>query len=326
MRAMDSNLISLARTIRRSTAFKNVVAAPKRLTVRVQQRLNRGIFSVEIHSNLGFFAIMQMILLILVHCRKNGLHPDISAKGGNYGEETGTIDWFLELFEATQKPSATIAARLADRTDIRTSTVRNEWDLGFKSQYDKRVSLAEASELFNAHYRPAAAVSAEVDSIMRRIGVSATTLAVHYRGTDKVHEAGLVPWSTVCEHAAQIARSKPWLKEIMLATDEIEFADYFRKWPFELPVIAAPAEYLPVGDRPVHFSGHPGLAIGREALITSLLLSRCGFLLKTASYLSGWAKIFNPELRVWLMAPRVEPRFFPDRALWHDQQSGRATA
>jgi hypothetical protein len=187
-----------------------------------------------------------------------------------------------------------------------------------------RLSLAEASELFNGHYRPAPAVRAEVESIVKRIGISETTLAVHYRGTDKVHEAGQVSWSVVCERVATLASTRPQLTELFLATDEVEFAEYFKNWPFKLPVIVAPAEFLPVGNRPVHFSGHPGLAIGREALVTCLLLARCGFLFKTSSYLSAWAKIFNPALPVWLISPQIGTGFFPDRALWHDQQSGKA--
>lgn len=320
---MALGLIGIARKVRRSATFKVAVSTPKRLTLRAQQRLNAGIFSVEIQANAGFFAIMQMILFILMHCREHGLYPDISAKGGIYGEETGTVDWFSALFESIQIPSPAIAARLVERKNIRTSRVRDEGELGFRSRYDLRLSLADASKLFNGHYRPATAVLAEVESIGRRIGISESTLAVHYRGTDKVHEAGLVPWERVCQRVAAIAGNNPQLTEIFLATDEVEFAAYFGKWPFKLPVIGAPAEYLPVGSRPVHFSGHPGLAIGREALVTCLLLARCGFLLKTASYLSAWAKIFNPELPVCLIAPSLGSGFFPDRALWHDQQSGR---
>jgi hypothetical protein len=51
-------------------------------------------------------------------------------------------------------------------------------------------------------------------------------------------------------------------------------------------------------------------------------LSRCGFLIKTASYLSAWSKILNPELPVWLVAPPIGGGFFPDRVLWHDQEAG----
>jgi hypothetical protein len=74
--------------------------------------------------------------------------------------------------------------------------------------------------------------------------------------------------------------------------------------------------------RATEYFGHPGLAIGREALVTCLLLSRCGFLIKTPSYLSGWAKIFNPLLPVWLISPLLSRGLFPDRQLWMDQESG----
>jgi hypothetical protein len=320
---MISALLNFARGMRRSSGFKRAIATPKRLKIRLQQKLNRGIFSVELHTNAGFFASMQTIVFILVYCRENSLYPDISAKGGTYGEKTGTVDWFNGLFESIQKPAPSIADRLAQRTTIRTSIIKDEGELGFRSQYDARLSLVEASALFNGRYRPSAAVHAEVQAIAGKIGISRSTLAVHYRGTDKVSEAGVAPWSQVCARVAAVAANSPWLTKIFLATDELAFGEYFMNWAFKVPVIAAPAEYMPVGNRPVHFSGHPGLAIGREALVTCLLLARCGFLVKTASYLSGWAKIFNPELPVLLLAPQIGARFFPDRALWNDQQSAR---
>lgn len=322
---MAPNILSIAKSIRRSSAFKTAVATPKRLAVKRQQRLNRGIYSVEIQANSGFFAVMQMILYMLMYCRENDLYPDISARGGIYGDETVSIDWFAALFEIIQKPTFLVADRLSARTDIRTSRVKNEAELGFRSRYERHLTLAAASEIFNGHYRPSAAIREDVDSIVCSLGISETTMGVHYRGTDKVYEAGLVPWSDVCQRVATTARNRPQLKELLLATDEVGFVEYFKNWSFDLPVIVVPAEYLATGDRPCSFqwSPWPGNWSGR-ALITCLLLARCGFLLKTSSYLSGWAKLFNPGLPVWLISPQLGAGWFPDRALWHDQQSGRA--
>jgi hypothetical protein len=320
---MLSNILALARRIRRSDPFKSVVGIPKRLQMNSIQRTNKGIFSIEIESRTGFFAIMQMILFILVYCKEKGLFPDISAAGGIYGEPTAKVDWFRQLFDTLREPEGAVADRLAERSSIRKSKIKDVSELGFRAHYEMRLSLAAASSLFNGTYRPTADVRAEVDSIAKGLGISQSTLAVHYRGTDKVHEAEPIPWQVVCERVETIARKRPQLTEIFLATDDVQFAEFFQSYPFKLPVLLAPAAYLPKGNTPVHFSGHPGLAIGREALITCLLLARCGFLLKTASYLSGWAKIFNPSLDVWLISPQIGNGFFPDRALWSDQLSGK---
>ena len=181
------------------------------------------------------------------------------------------------------------------------------------------------SSLFNDHYRPAADVIADVDSISNALDISKVTLAVHYRGTDKVHEAGQVSWDLICGSVDRILVQRPDLTAILLASDDVGFIEFFKNRRFKPPVILAPAAYMPKGSTPIHFSGHPGLAIGREALVTCLLLARSGFLIETTSYLSGWAKIFNPSLPVWLLSPQLGRGFFPDRALWSDQVPGRVS-
>jgi hypothetical protein len=321
---MLSKALSLARRIRRSGRFKSTAGLPKRLLVKLAQRRNKGIFSIEIESRIGFFAIMQMILFILVYCEEKGLFPDVGAAGGIYGEPTAKVDWFRQLFDCIREPGSAIADRLRRRSGISTSKIKDISELGFRSQYEMGLTLAGASELFNRTYRPNAGVVEEVASIAKRLGISRSTLAVHFRGTDKVHEAAPMPWATVCERVEAVLRNRPDLTEIFLATDDVGFAEFFKRHPFGLPVIAAPAKYLPKGNTPIHFSGHPGLAIGREALITCLLLAECGFLVKTPSYLSAWSKILNPSLDVWLISPSIGAGFFPDRVLWADQLSGKA--
>jgi hypothetical protein len=112
----------------------------------------------------------------------------------------------------------------------------------------------------------------------------------------------------------------PHLTNIFVSSDEAAFLEYFAAWPFRKPVKVAPAKLLARGDAPVHFSGYPGLEIGREALVSSLLLANCGFLIKTPSYLSAWSKIFNPSLPVKLVSPpRPDAFWFPDSRLWLEQ-------
>jgi hypothetical protein len=316
------NLINIARGIKRSTAFQNVVATPKRLAIARHQRANRGIFSIEIEANAGLFAVMQLVLFVLVHCEKHRLFPDISAKGGLYGEHTGTVDWFGMMFERTKVPDAAVRDRLSTRANIHTSRIKGVYELGFRERYERELSLAMASALFTRYYRVSRDIEASVDHFFSGIGPTQETLAVHYRGTDKIYEADRVPWDVMCSAVQQAVRDRPFLRRILVASDETRFIEFCRGYAFSLPVVATPAQYMPRGEKPVHFSGHPGVEIAREALVTCVMLSRCGFLIKTASYLSAWSKILNPELPVWLVAPPIGGGFFPDRVLWHDQEAG----
>src|SRR3984957_11111791 len=162
---MLTKVIGIARQIRRSGGFRTAVSIPRRIAVAMRQKTNNGVFSVEIEGDCGFFAIMQMILFILVHCEKNDLYPDISAKGGMYGEKNATVDWFKQLFASVYVPKPLIAQRLIKRTDIRTSKIKGIDDLGFRARYEMDLTLEESSELFGKYYQPSTNVVAEVDSI-----------------------------------------------------------------------------------------------------------------------------------------------------------------
>jgi len=277
--------------------------------------LNRGIFAIEIQENSGFFSVMQMVLFILMYCEEKCLVPCITARGGLYGDPEGKTDWFSAFFEPVREAAASMHKR-----KVRTSTVRDLVQLGFRQRYEAQLRLASASELFFAHYRPAAHVVDEVDAVCRKLEVGPTTLGAHFRGTDKTLEAIPVSWEAFCRHVEATLAENPHLTDIFVSSDEPAFLQFFVAWPFRKPVKVAPARLLAWGNTPIHFSGYPGLEIGREALVSSLLLSNCGFLVKTPSYLSAWSRIFNPSLQVKLVSPpRPDAFWFPDSRLWLEQ-------
>ncbi|RDK04350.1 hypothetical protein [Paraburkholderia lacunae] len=312
---MLRKVVERAKQIRRSEGFKHSVAMPSRMSLHATQRLNKGVFAIEIQENSGFFSVMQMVLFILMYCDEKQLTPRISARRGIYGDPEGKMDWFSAFFETVQKPSGTTSTQ-----NVRTSTVRDLVQLGFRQRYEQRLQLKSASELFFAHYRPAAHIFDEVSSICERLEIGPSTLGAHFRGTDKSREAVPVSRSNFCRLVESMLAENPHLTSIFVSSDEQAFIDFFVAWPFSKPIKVAPAKLLANGSTPVHFSGYPGLEIGREALISSLLLSNCGFLVKTPSYLSAWSKIFNPSLRVRLASPpRPDAFWFPDSRLWLEQ-------
>jgi hypothetical protein len=301
--------------LRRSEGFKHSVSTPIRVSLHARQRLNKGVFAIEIRENSGFFSVMQMVLFILMHCEEKRLTPLISARGGIYGDPEGKIDWFSALFETVRTSS-----EAPPMQKVRTSTVRDLVQLGFRQRYEAGLRLKSASELFLSHYRPAAHIVDEVSAICKRLEIDKSTLGVHFRGTDKKLEAVPVSWKTFCQLVESTLAENPHLTSIFVSSDEQAFIDFFVAWPFIAPVKVAPAKLLANGSMPIHFSGYPGLEIGREALVSSLLLSNCGFLVKTPSYLSAWAKIFNPSLSVKLSSPpRPDAFWFPDSRLWLDE-------
>ncbi|WP_420992301.1 hypothetical protein ACKI2N_030535 [Cupriavidus sp. 30B13] len=309
---MLQEVMERARRIRRSERFKYAAATFARLSLHATQRLNPGVFAIDIHENSGFFSVLQMVLFILMYCDEKGLVPRISAHGPIYGAPDGTVDWFSTFFETVQAPPDMPPAR-----KIRTSTVQDLVQLGFRKRYEARLEIRSASALFRAHYRPAAFIVDEVDALCGTIGIGDDTLGVHFRGTDKRHEAESMSWEAFCQAVAAALAENPRLSNIFVSSDEAAFLDFFVAWPFGKPVRVAPSRLLADGSMPIHFRGYAGLEIGREALVSSLLLSRCGYLVKTPSYLSAWSKIFNPALPVRLASPpRPDAFWFPDSQLW----------
>ena len=53
---MLKKVVDRAKQIRRSEGFKLSVATPQRLSLLARQRLNRGVFAIEIQENSGFFS------------------------------------------------------------------------------------------------------------------------------------------------------------------------------------------------------------------------------------------------------------------------------
>jgi hypothetical protein len=316
---MFGKLIDIARQVRRSEGFKNTLNTPTRISVHARQRLNGGYFAIEIRANSGFFSVMQIVLCILLYCDEKNLTPLVSARGGSYGDLQGKVDWFAEYFDhiapATVRPM---------RRRMRTSIVSDLGDLGFR-RYESGLDLKRASAMFLSNYRPSASIRAEVDNVCQQLGIGASTLGVHFRGTDKKFEAHTIEWDALCRMIEKTLADKPHLTNLFVSSDEQPFLDFFVKWNFAVPVSIAPATLLATGEKPVHFSGHRGLDIGREALVASLLLANCGYLMKTPSYLSAWSKIFNPSLPVELVvAPRENACWFPDSRIWMEQQARNA--
>jgi hypothetical protein len=157
-----------------------------------------------------------------------------------------------------------------------------------------RLPRRRGHELIERYIRPVARIREKVDTWARERFAGAHVIGVHYRGTDKHHDAPRVPYEAVAAavRARVPADGAAW--KVFLATDEQPCLDFLR---------ARFAGRLECLDMRRSTDGGPIDVIlgdnfrkGEDAVLDCLLLARCDFLVRTASNLSLCSTLFNPDL------------------------------
>ena len=86
-----------------------------------------------------------------------------------------------------------------------------------------------------------------------------------------------------------------------MATDEPEFLDHVRaRYPAD-KVKDLDCKWIFPNAQPAHLTPGNGPEKAREALLTMLVLARCGLCIRTPSNLSHWAQILSPDLPIILI-------------------------
>ena len=144
-------------------------------------------------------------------------------------------------------------------------------------------------------------------------------LGLHYRGTDKnksLVETNYVSPEDFLALVRDFVATHPDLATIYVASDEAAFVEKVRSQHPTLRILNSGAV--------THHktaTAENNFAKGDHALLDCLLLSRCRYLLKCQSALSGFAKILNPQLEAYrLSANKLAPwcfgnPYFPDAFL-----------
>lgn len=199
-------------------------------------------------------------------------------------------------------------------------TFEEAWRRGWATKAEDLHSFRSAGALWNSRFSLAPGLQEELDAAAARLPTDGVVLGVHFRGTDKYLEARPVApadmWTLVEDF---VTRSADDVAAIFVATDGEEFAKLAEKRvagglrsrhgrPVKLVMNPSARSQ---SDQPLHKQGScpPGLA--KEALLDALMLSRCDVVLKTASQLSAWSKVFNPSLQMFRVNA-FYPHWFPD--------------
>jgi hypothetical protein len=144
------------------------------------------------------------------------------------------------------------------------------------------------NRLWNLYFR----IPDRTQAAAGRISLSPNSLGVHYRGNDKNQsswDTNPVSQEDFLTLVEDFLKKHLHIKSIFVATDEFSFVDRALRQ-------LSPLRVINLGEVPFHKASQNVPHNGDRALLDCLLLSRCKYLLKCSSALSGFAKVLNPQL------------------------------
>ncbi|WP_354168119.1 MULTISPECIES: hypothetical protein [unclassified Bradyrhizobium] len=199
--------------------------------------------------------------------------------------------------------------------DLTYLCVRNELSYG-GFDVPNHLSIEEAHRTFFKYYQFNPKIEKVVDDFLQREKITQFDVSIHYRGTDKKLEASSASFESVAQKLKGLKALSGDVRHIFLATDSAEFEQYIRPQFPEMRFFSFQlSEAAPIGV-PRHFSDINADLKATEALANMLLLGKARFCIRTVSYMSAWAKIFNPALKVATLNKLIDQSIsFPERQI-----------
>jgi hypothetical protein len=243
-----------------------------------------------------FGQVVLWVFELLPWLDAEGLRPDWEIRSRLYGEPPSrpVLPGVFDLAYAPPQGRARRLSLLWARA-LHTSVLGGDW--------------AGTHALWTRYFKVPAAVEARADAL----ALPPATLGLHFRGTDKNRQTidtNAVSLDDFLVLAAAFVAEHPEVACVFVASDEAG-------------VLARVRERLPgrdvrgLGDVPFHKDAAPSAVAGKaeRALLDCVALSRCRWVLKCSSALSGFAKVLNPELacyRVSACKLFSDVPYFPD--------------
>lgn len=277
--------------------------------IKTKQHFNNDNFCIDIRATIGLFAQFNWALYILMHCKEHNKKPSIRLSGHFYTDKKKN---YLTKILQEKQPSI--------KRGVRYSKIKHMKQLPIRQNFSKNLDFKTAHAVFFEYYD----IHPDVEQYVKKFAAEnfdQNTLAVHLRGTDKIEEAERKPDEIIIEKLKESIK-KNGSTSIFLATDEEQYVTLIKEHFKDIKIIVHPGMHRSVNGEAIHRSKRRSkqkrdksqLAV--EAMIDCLLLAQCSTLIKTASFLSGWACVFNPDIKVSLLnKPNKEKLWFPDKAI-----------
>ncbi len=279
------------------------------IPVIIRNRAKTGILGIDIRNNHGIGSKLTWVLELLAFCEEKNLQLKV-----RFSYPKVHNDYFNLYFQLKNNFRSEAENNLIKYTVINTLS-----EVGFEKSYDKKFTLRTAVELVRRHIALKGWVLKTVDDYDDKHFKGGKVLGLHYRGTDKRHEAEKIEFESVYRNILYYIENYGMPDKLFVSTDSQEFLKYILKIHLPFPLLYREEDVRSMNDVAVHFgidTYEKAKIINEEALVNCLLLSRCSFLLKSSSFLSDWSKLFNPELKVTVLnKPFDWALWFPGRVL-----------
>jgi hypothetical protein len=244
----------------------------------------------------GLFSEFAVVLGALDHFERwralyAGFKVDYGDQGYYYDSSKGPNSWeyYFEPVEIGCRDNATILFVTPYQHDLLAAEIE-----------DKGLSRKRCFELLEPHVHVRKHIVEKIDAFVRRNFEGVFVIGIHYRGTDKSLEAPLIPYGEVAAAIREaIDAIKPRRYQLFVATDEQAFIDYINN------LFPARSTYRDIfrslDGEPIHVGRPDNFQSGEDAVVDCLLLSRCDYLIRTASNLGLCATFLNPGMPVKLL-------------------------
>ena len=155
-----------------------------------------------------------------------------------------------------------------------------------------------ANSLFFEYFRIAPDILEKVELYKKKfIG---KTLGIHYRGTDKLNNESTYISIDLFIRNIIAFLDKNMYTSLLILSDEQDFINKIRQTiTLKKYNIIITDSTKSVNGKPLHFEKTSNINQAKYAMVDSLLLSKCDYVIKTSSCLSDWVKIWNPAISVY---------------------------
>jgi hypothetical protein len=274
----------------------------------IKENLKNKVFAVDIFSQMGIGANLVWALEIMAYCNETGLTPQIKF---THPESKEKEDYFGNYFEIR---SSSISIKKNDFAKMRNF---NDLNLNFTWDYNDKLNLELADRLIKKYLSIKTNISDEVDKFQSQHFNMKNVLGVHYRGTDKKSEAKQITFGATERNINLYLTKYPETNCIFISSDDKNFINYIENSSIPCPIVYYNDSFRSSNNLPIHTANNNLSEINKDALINCLLLSKCNTLMKTASALSDWSLLFNPNLQLILLSkPYENYRFFPGKEFY----------